>query len=327
MRAAVITRHGGPEVLEIRDVELPTIDADGVLVRVRASAINRADILQRKGGYAVPPGSPRDIPGLEFAGEVAEVGSKVSEWRAGDRVFGIAGGGAHAEYIAVPGSNVARIPSTLSWTDAGAIPEAYITAHDALITQGRLEPGQPALIHAVGSGVGVAAVQVARALGAIPFGTSRTPEKIDRAMTYGLERGAVIREPSELVPAAKDWAPAGFDVVLDLVGGAYTPASIELIAIRGRLMLVGLVAGSSATMDLRRLLSRRASIIATLLRPRSVAEKAEATAAFSRDLSNLFDTGVLRAVVDQVFPLEALGDAHRRMESNASFGKVVIVVP
>ena len=326
MRAAVITRPGGPEVLEIREVDQPSIDADGVLVRVRASAINRADILQRMGGYPAPPGWPRDIPGMEYAGEVAAVGSNVSEFRPGDRVYGIAGGGAHAEYIGVPSSTVARIPSTLSWTDAGAIPEAYITAHDALITQAQLGPGQRVLIHAVGSGVGLAAVQVARAVGAIPFGTSRTPDKIDRAMPHGLERGAVIRDPSELVPAARDWAPSGFDVVLDLVGGAYTPASLELIALRGRLMLVGLVAGASATLDLRRILSRRASVIGTVLRARSTAEKAEVTAAFSRDLSSLFETGTLRAVVDAVFPLDALGDAHRRMESNASFGKVVIAV-
>jgi putative PIG3 family NAD(P)H quinone oxidoreductase len=327
MRAAVITRPGGPEVLEIREVDQPSIDANGVLVRVRTSAINRADILQRMGGYPAPPGWPRDIPGMEYAGEVAEVGANVSEFRAGDRVYGIAGGGAQAEYIGVPASTVVRIPSTLSWTDAGAIPEAYITAHDALITQARLGPGQRVLIHAVGSGVGLAAVQVARAVGAVPFGTSRTPDKIDRALPYGLERGAVIRDPSELLSTAREWTPTGFDVVLDLVGGAYTPASIELLASRGRLMLVGLVAGATATLDLRRILSRRISVTGTVLRARSTAEKAEATAAFSQDLSRLFETGVLRAVVDRVFPLDALGDAHRRMESNASFGKVVIAVP
>jgi NADPH:quinone reductase len=327
MRAAVITRPGGPEVLEIREVERPTIAPDGLLVRVRASAINRADLMQRRGAYPAPPDSPRDIPGIEYAGEVAEVGASVTGFRAGDRVFGIAGGGAHAEFIAVPAAMVARVPAALSWTDAGAIPEAYITAHDAMVTQAGLARGMRVLIHAVGSGVGLAAVQVARAVGAVPYGTSRTADKVDRAAGFGLERGATVRDATELASAARDWAPEGFDVVLDLVGGAYTPASIDLLATRGRLMLVGLVAGASAAMDLRRILSRRIALIGTMLRGRSVAEKAAATDAFMRDLAGGFEDGTLRAVVDRVFELDALADAHTRVESNETFGKVVVVIP
>lgn len=325
MRAAVITRPGGPEVLEIREVDTPSVGPDAVLVRVRASGVNRADILQRKGAYAVPAGSPRDIPGLEYAGEVVEVGASVKEFGVGDRVFGIAGGGTHAELVAVPASTVVRIPGSLSWTDAGAIPEAFITAHDALVTQGGLARGQRVFIHAVGSGVGIAAVQVARAVGAVPYGTSRTADKIERAMAFGLERGALVRDAGELGAVVRDWVPNGFDVVLDLVGGAYTPASMDLLALRGRLMLVGLVAGATATFDLRRILSQRIAVIGTVLRARSIEEKAAATRAFTRDLASLFETGVLRAAVDRVLPLDALADAHRRMESNESFGKVVVV--
>jgi putative PIG3 family NAD(P)H quinone oxidoreductase len=325
MRAAVITRPGGPEVLEIREVETPSVGSDDLLVRVRASGLNRADIHQRKGGYPAPPGSPADIPGLEYAGEVAAVGESVGDFAIGDRVFGIAGGGAHAELLAIPARTAARAPSELSWTDAGAIPEAFITAHDALVTQARLAKGEHVLIHAVGSGVGLAAVQVARAVGAIPFGTSRTPDKIERATPFGLERGAVITDAGALGDIAREWAPDGFDVVLDLVGGPYTPASIATLAMRGRLMLVGLVAGATATLDLRRVLSRRASIIGTVLRARSIDEKAAATVAFARDLVPLLANGQLRATVDRVFPLAALADAHRRMESNESFGKVVVV--
>lgn len=325
MRAAVITRPGGPEVLEIRDVEAPVIDDDQLLVRVRASGLNRADIHQRNGGYPAPPGSPADIPGLEYAGEVVELGKHVHDFAIGDRVFGIAGGGAHAELIAVHARTAARAPSRLSWTDAGAVPEAFITAHDALVTQAHLTRGERVLIHAVGSGVGLAAVQVARAVGAIPFGTSRTADKIDRALPYGLERGGELRDAKALSELARDWAPGGFDVVLDLVGGAYTPASIDLLATRGRLMLVGLVAGATATFDLRRVLSRRVSVIGTVLRARSVDEKAAATAAFIRDLGGLFERGSLRPVVDREFSLDRIADAHRRMESNESFGKVLIV--
>jgi len=325
MRAAVITRPGGPEVLEIRDVDTPVIDDDGLLVRVRASGINRADIHQRNGGYPAPPGSPADIPGLEYAGEVAEVGPAVHGFAVGDRVYGIAGGGAHAELLAVHARTVARVPASLSWTDAGAIPEAFITAHDAMISQARLSPGERVLIHAVGSGVGLAAVQVARAFGAIPFGTSRTSDKIERAMPFGLEAGAELRDATGLADLARTWAPNGFDVVLDLVGGAYTPASVATLSTRGRLMLVGLVAGASATFDMRRILSKRASIIGTVLRARTTDEKAAATAAFDRDLGGRIADGTLRPVVDRVFRLDEIGDAHRRVESNESFGKVLVV--
>ena len=325
MRAVVITRPGGPEVLEVRDVETPPVGPDDLLVRVRASGLNRADIHQRNGGYPAPPGSPRDIPGLEYAGEVEDRGSNVRDFRVGDRVFGIAGGGAHAELLAIPARTAARAPASLAWTDAGAVPEAFITAHDALVTQARLSAGERVLIHAVGSGVGLAAVQVARAVGALPFGTSRTPDKIERARPYGLEGGAVVRDAGELTPLAQEWAPNGFDVVLDLVGGPYTPASIATLATKGRLMLVGLVAGATASFDLRRVLSRRVSIIGTVLRARSTDEKAAATEAFSRDLVGLIDEGRIRPVVDRVFPLTAIADAHRHMESNESFGKVVVV--
>ena len=325
MRAVVITRPGGPEVLEVREVSPPRVGDGDVLVRVHAAGLNRADILQRRGGYAPPPGSPAEIPGLEYAGEVVEVGRRVTEHGVGDRVYGITGGGAHAELIAVPASTTARVPQRLSWTDAGAIPEAFITAHDALITQARLARGQRVLIHAVGSGVGVAAVQVARAIGAVPFGTSRTADKIDRARERGLEAGAVITDPAALATVVNEWSPEGVDVVLDLVGGAYTPASIGVLAPRGRLMLVGLVAGATATLDLRRILSRRIAMIGTVLRSRSIEEKAVATASFARDLASGFDSGTLNAVVDSVYSLDAIADAHRRMESNESFGKVVIV--
>jgi NADPH:quinone reductase-like Zn-dependent oxidoreductase len=237
----------------------------------------------------------------------------------------LVGGGAHAEFVVAHEDTVLRVPDGWSWTDAAAIPEAFITAHDAMVIQAGVRPGETVLIHAVGSGVGLAAIQVVRAMGAIPFGTSRTPDKIERARPYGLEHGAVLRDPGELAALAETWAPGGFNVVLDLVGGAYTPASIATLATRGRLMLVGLVAGATASFDLRRILSRRITLIGTVLRARSTDEKAVATQAFSRDLGALLENGTVRAVVDRAFPLEDIASAHRRMESNESFGTVVIV--
>ncbi len=193
MQAVWISTYGGPEVLEIRTVGKPLMNDDQVLVRVRASSLNRADLLQRQGKYPPPPGFPAEIPGMEFAGEVAEVGSSVRQWKPGQRVFGLIGGGAHAEYVVTYEHLLAEIPANLDWTQAAAVPEVFITAHDALWTQANLRPGETVLIHAVGSGVGLAAVQLARAIQAIPYGTSRTADKIEKSKPLGLEDGLVLR--------------------------------------------------------------------------------------------------------------------------------------
>src|SRR5229473_956914 len=187
MRAAVITRPGGPEVLEIQDVETPEPIGDYVRVRVRASGLNRADLLQRAGGYPAPPGSPAHIPGLEFAGEVDTIGPLVRTWKPGQRVMGLAGGGAQAEYILAHEGLLVEIPQNLDFVQAAGVPEVFITAHDALFTQAGLQMGERVLIHAAGSGVGTAAIQLAHAAGASVFGTSRTPEKLERARALGLE--------------------------------------------------------------------------------------------------------------------------------------------
>ena len=186
MQAVWISTYGGPEVLEIRTVGKPLINDDQVLVRVRASSLNRADLLQRQGKYPPPPGFPAEIPGMEFAGEVAEVGSSVRRWKPGQRVFGLIGGGAHAEYVVTYEHLLAEIPANLDWAQAAAVPEVFITAHDALWTQANLRPGETVLIHAVGSGVGLAAVQLARAIQAVPYGTSRTADKIEQVKTAGI---------------------------------------------------------------------------------------------------------------------------------------------
>src|SRR5207253_10634887 len=192
MRAVVITKPGAPEVLEVQETEAPRPGPGEVLVRVHASALNRADVLQRQGRYPAPPGAPQDIPGLEFAGEVAEQGDGATRWRAGQRVFGITAGGGHAEYLTSHERMLAEIPANVSWSEAAAIPEAFITAHDAFWKQAALVANETVLIHAAGSGVGLAAIQLVRAKGAIPYGTSRTAEKLERARGFGLEEGAVV---------------------------------------------------------------------------------------------------------------------------------------
>src|SRR6266536_4868145 len=220
MKAVTIVSHGGVEGLEIRDMEtLPDPVADRVRVRVRGAGLNRADILQLRGHYPPPPGYPRDIPGLEFAGEVDAVGPEVRSWSPGQRVFGITAGGAQAEYVVVPENHLAEVPENLGWPEAAAVPEVFITAHDALFTQVSLKMGETLLVHAAGSGVGTAAIQLARAAGAKVFGTSRTADKLGRAREYGLSSSVVVdADPQAFVEAVNEWTgDRGVNVIIDLV--------------------------------------------------------------------------------------------------------------
>src|SRR5262245_26393529 len=329
MKAAVITRPGGIEVLEIRDiVDAPAASADRVRVQVRASALNRADVLQRMGGYPAPPGAPADIPGLEFAGEVEQIGPDVREWRLGDRVFGICGGGAHAEYVTVPASHLARVPDNIDWTAAAAVPEVFMTAHDALFTQAQLQPGETVLVHAVGSGVGIAAVQLIKAAGARSFGTSRTAEKLERAREYGLDGSLVIGgDPLALVEPVKSWTNgAGVDVVIDLVGAAYLEANLRAMGLNGRMMHIGTTSGSKATFDLGVAMFKRLTLKGTVLRARSVEEKATVTRLFVRHVVPLLADGSVKPVIDRTYKLEDVREAHARMESNENFGKILLTI-
>jgi putative PIG3 family NAD(P)H quinone oxidoreductase len=327
MKAAVITRFGGPEVLEIQNRPTPEPKDGEILVRVRASALNRADLHQREGNYPAPPGAPPDIPGLEFAGEVAAVGAD-AEWSVGDRVFGVVAGGGNAEFLVTDARAVAHIPSTLTWTDAAAIPEAFITAHDALVVQAGLRIGERVLIHAVGSGVGLAAAQIANAWDAFAYGTARTADKIVRARDYGLEDGVVVADDVDVIgPAVEKWTGGkGMDVTLDLVGGPYLGASIRASALKGRIMLIGTIAGRSATVPVGAILVKRLALRGTVLRARPIEEKRAVTAAFARDVVPLLGAGALRPVIDKVFALDEIRAAHERLASNESFGKVVLKI-
>ena len=327
MKAVVITRFGGPEVLEIQDVPAPQPGPGEVLVRVRGTALNRADLLQRLGRYPAPPGAPQNIPGLEFAGEVAELGANAHRWREGDRVMGIIAGGAHAEFVTAHQDAVAVVPPNLELSAAGGVPEVFITAHDAL-RQAGFKAGEHVLIHAVGSGVGLAATQLVRALGGHAFGTSRTPDKIERAKAYGLESGFEVPQPSALTGlsafAKSVTGDGGFDVVLDLNGGPYFAASLEAMAPRGRLILIGGVAGGKTEVDLYQILGKRLHVIGTVMRARSLHEKIATTAAFEGEVGPLLASGTVQPVIDSQFPLAQIQDAHRRLESNETFGKVVL---
>lgn len=329
MRAVVIMSHGGIDGIGLREVESPPAPvADRVRVRVHAAGLNRADILQRRGSYPAPPGYPQNIPGLEFAGEVDAIGDSVGAWKIGDRVFGLTAGGAQAELIVVPESNLARIPAVLDWVQAGAMPETFITAHDALFTRTGLQMGERVLIHAAASGVGTAAIQLGHAAGAAVYGTSRTPDKLQRLrdLNLGLDASVAAGDtPANFVDAVRKWtAGAGVDVILDLVGGNYFPANLDALASRGRLVCVGTMAGAKSEIDIGLLLRKRATIAGTMLRARSIEEKAAATRLFASAVLPLVSRGAIRPVIDRAYPVDEIRDAHGRMESNASFGKIVL---
>lgn len=311
-------------MLEVHERPKPEPGVGQVRVRVRASALNRADLMQRRGLYPAPPGAPQDIPGMEYAGEVDALGETATLWRTGDRVMGIVGGGAHAEYVVVHERELIPVPASLDWNAAAAIPEAFLTAYDALFNRLHLRFGERVLVHAVGSGVGTATLQLARLAGATVIGTSRSNSKLTRAREMGLEHA--------IDASSGDWADAvetavgknAMHAIVDLVGGEYLRGNLRVLAMRGRIALVGLTAGRSSELDMGALLGKRLSIVGTVLRARPIEEKIELARDFSDRVIPHFESGSLVPVVERVFPFEEIGAAHALLESNATFGKVVL---
>jgi putative PIG3 family NAD(P)H quinone oxidoreductase len=325
MRAIIITGTGGPEVLEIREVPTPEPRGDQVRVRVRACGVNRADLLQCKGVYPAPPGAPADIPGLEYAGEVDALGPDVvGPLKVGDRVLGIVGGGGQAEYVVTHERLAALIPSNLDFVEAAAVPEAFITAHDALVTQGRVLPGERVLIHAVGSGVGTAAVQIAHAMGCEVWGTSRTADKLEKTKPLGLDHGIEASQGDFAEKVRASTGGRGVDVVIDLLGGPALEGNMAALAPKGRLVLVGLLGGSQAPLDLNVMLRKRLTIVGTTLRARSLEEKIAVTQRFAAQVVPWLERSLVRPMVDSVFPFEDVRAGFLRLESNQVFGKVVL---
>jgi NADPH:quinone reductase len=326
MKAVYVKEFGGAENLEIHEVENPPSPSDReVLVRVRASALNRADLLQRKGLYPAPKGFPERILGLEFAGEVAEIGDQATNFKIGDRVFGITAGGAQAEFLLSDESLLAKIPDNLSFTEAAAIPEAFITAHDAIFTNGNLQTDETLLIHAVGSGVGLAALQLAKAKNIKVFGTSRTADKLEECKKFGLDEGITVSNETNFAEIIKEKNDGkGVDLILDLVGAGYFAANIESLNLKGRIIFVGTTSGSKAELNFSQVMSKRLKIIGTVLRSRPTAEKAEATRKFAEEVVPLLADGTLKPNIDKVFKVEDVKESHEYLESNASFGKVVL---
>ena len=324
MRAVIITRPGGPEVLEIQSVETPEPQGDYVRVRVRASGINRADLLQRAGAYPAPAGSPSQIPGLEFAGEVDAIGPQVRMWRPGQRVMGLAGGGAQAEYILSHEGLLVEIPDNLDFVQAAGIPEVFITAHDALFTQAGLQMGERLLVHAAGSGVGTAAIQLAHNTGATTYATSRTSAKLEKARPLGLDVG--ISDKNFAAEVNRLTGGAGVHVVLDFIGAPYLEQNLEALTSWGRIVFLATMGGTQANINLGMLMSKRISMRGVTLRTRTLEEKLAATRRFATSVLPLLANGKVKPIIEHAYPLEEIGAAHTVMAENKNFGKLIVKV-
>lgn len=327
MRALVIEGEGRSGTLAIRKRPDPTYGPDEVRVRVRAAGLNRADVLQRRGLYPAPPGAPRDVPGLEFAGEIEACGAAVTAWQPGDRVMGIVGGGAQAERLALHERMCLAVPPGLSFAEAAAVPEAYLTAFDALLVRGGMVAGSAVVVDAAGSGVGTAACLLALAAGARVVAMTRTASKRTRLSELGV--------PTVLDPNAPDVGRAvrgalggnGADIVIDFVGASAWEGNIDLLAPLGRLVLVGTLGGTKVQADLGVLLRKRLTVVGTVLRSRPIEEKIALVRSFAGTALPLLAAGRLRPVVDRTYPLEEAAQAHAAMERNETFGKIVLTLP
>jgi len=310
--------------MELREVPEPEFGPEEVLVEVAATALNRADLLQRRGWYPEPgPKRPHEIPGMELAGRVVEVGSLVSRWSVGDEVMAIVGGGAYAQRIAIHERQLMAVPAGVALADAAAIPEVGITAHDALVTQGGLRSGGWALIHAGASGVGSMAVQIADVFGARSIATASTA-KIDAVRALGADVVVDYKSEDFVEVVAQATDGGGVDVVLDVIGGDYLMRNLASLRTGGSIVQVGVMGGGKTTIDLGALLPKRARLVGTVLRARPLEEKVAASRLFEGEVVPAIEAGVIKPVIDRRFPIDAIADAHRYMETNANVGKIVI---
>jgi putative PIG3 family NAD(P)H quinone oxidoreductase len=323
VHAITLPSFGGPEVLTWAEVPDPEAAAGEVVVDVAASAVNRADLLQRQGAYPPPPGAP-PYPGLECSGTIAALGPGVSGWQVGDEVCALLGGGGYAEQVAVPAGQLLPRPAGVSLIDAAGLPEVTCTVWDAVMTRARLQPGEAFLVHGGAGGIGTMAIQVARRWGARVFCTAGSPRRREFCERLGAERaidyhGDWVAEVRELTGGA------GVDVILDNMGAKYLPANVDALATNGRLFILGMQGGVTGELNIAALMAKRAAVLSASLRARSVAEKAAVVAATGSALWPAIEAGEIRPVIDRTVPMAKAADAHRALEAGEAVGKIVLV--
>jgi NADPH2:quinone reductase len=324
MKAVVITRPGGPEVLQIEERPIPGYGPNEVLVKVQASGVNRPDVFQRKGNYPPPAGAPADIPGLEVAGVVTEVGEALSRWRVGDKVCALVSGGGYAEYCNVPEGQCLPIPGELSFVEAASLPETFFTVWSNVFDRGQLKAAETLLVHGGSSGIGVTAIQMANALGHKVYVTAGSDDKCRFCEDLGAAK-AINYKTENFADAIKKLTDSkGVDVILDMIGGDYTPGNLQSLAEDGRLVLINTMKGKDVEIDLSIVMRKRLNITGSMLRPRETSFKTAIAQNLEKKVWPLIASGKIKPVINKVFPADEAADAHRLMESNEHIGKIVL---
>lgn len=324
MKAIVITQPGAPDVLQIAERPTPAYGPDEVLVKVAAAGINRPDIYQRKGNYPPPPGAPPDIPGLEISGTITQVGDGVKRWKIGDKICALVIGGGYAEYCNVPEGQCLPIPEGLNLVEAASLPETFFTVWSNVFDRGKLQPGESLLIHGGSSGIGVTAIQMARALGSKVYITAGSDEKCEFCRSLGADEAINYRTHDFVNEVERITHKKGVNVILDMIGGSYTPRNLRALAEDGRLVMINTMEGKDVQIDLSLVMRKRLSITGSMLRPRSVAFKAEIAASLEKNIWPLLASGQIKPVVSAIFPAHQAADAHALMESSQHVGKIVL---
>jgi len=324
MKAIVITHAGGPEVLKIEERPMPVFSANEVLVKVAAAGVNRPDVSQRKGNYPPPPGASPDIPGLEIAGVITEAGANVTRWKAGDRVCALVTGGGYAEYCAVPDGQCLHIPGDLTFEEAASLPETFFTVWSNVFDRGQLKAGESLLVHGGSSGIGVAAIQMAKAFGAVVYVTAGSDEKCRFCEKLGASRAINYKTENFVEVLRETTKGKGVDVILDMVGGDYVQGNLKSLANDGRLVLINMMMGKDVQVDLSQVMTKRLTITGSTLRSRDTAFKTAISQNLERCIWPLLASGEIKPVINAVFPAEKAADAHRLMESSEHIGKIVL---
>ncbi|MDB5006901.1 MAG: zinc-binding dehydrogenase [Mucilaginibacter sp.] len=324
MKAVVITRPGGPEVLQIKERPVPTYSPDEVLVKVYAAGINRPDVFQRKGNYPPPPGASPDIPGLEIAGVVTETGTNVMRWKIGDKVCALVMGGGYAEYCAVPQGQCVPVPGNLSFIEAASLPETFFTVWSNVFDRGALKHNESLLVHGGSSGIGVAAIQMATAMGHIVYVTAGSDEKCSFCKQLGAAK-AINYKTENFADVIKQITNGkGVDVILDMIGGDYTAGNLQSLADEGRLVLINIMKGKDVQVDLSVIMRKRLSVTGSMLRSRETSFKADIAQNLEIIIWPLLISGKIKPIINAVFPADKAADAHRLMESSEHIGKIVL---
>ena len=324
MKAIVITQPGAPEVLQLAERPKPIITADEVLVKVAAAGINRPDVFQRKGNYPPPPGAPQDIPGLEIAGTVAKVGDNVTRWQVGDKVCALVMGGGYAEYCNVPAGQCLPIPENLSFVEAASLPETFFTVWSNVFDRGQLKKGESLMVHGGSSGIGVAAIQMATALGGTVYATAGSDEKCKFCQELGAAK-AINYKTENFADVIKELTNTkGVDVILDMIGGDYTAPNLQSLADDGRMVLINTMKGKDVNVDLSIMMRKRLTITGSMLRSREISFKAAIAQSLEKNIWPLLKSGEIKPVIYKVFPADQAAVAHRLMESSEHIGKIVL---